>query len=71
MKALKWTGAGLLGLIALAGLLIAAALAFNYRPGAVLGQRLEAAKIESLEGGQVGLSDYAGRVILVAFATNG
>ena len=71
MRALKLFGKGLLILAACVLLLALGSLALNYRPGQVMGQRVDPGPIETLEGNPVRLADFDGRVILIAFGTSG
>ena len=70
MRALKWiaiTAGILFGCVLL---VVAAALALNYRPGSVEGKSIDPGPVASLDGGALRLADYTGRVVLIAFATN-
>ncbi len=71
MKALKLAGKILLILAGCVVLVFLGSLALNYRPGAVMGQRIDPGPIEALDGDAVRLSDFDGRVILIAFGTSG
>lgn len=70
MKVLKMIGKGLLLVVAAICVILLVSIAVNYRPGAVVGQRVDPGSMESLEGSSVHLSNYAGSVILLSFAAS-
>ncbi len=70
MRILKWV-AKAAGLVLGLGVVVAfISVAVNYRPGVVMGRQVEAGRVEALDGSQVRIADYAGKVVLVSFATN-
>jgi hypothetical protein len=71
MRVLKGIGKVVLILAGLACLALLVSLAVNYRPSAVMGQRVDPGAINALEGDPVRLADFGGRVVLLAFGTSG
>ncbi len=64
MKVIGW-------ILTAVGAVLALSLAVNYRPGAVVGERVDPSGLVTLDGARASLAEYRGRVLLLAFSTDG